>query len=174
LTLNEFIFLIGAIKVMTICVYLFEAADTDASGVLESSEIKNVLTKLHENAGVDPPSDKDMDAMIKSVGGELTLEQFASVVIPLIIEAAGDPVITSKNQKRGILSKETKEYIGELFAAADADESGTIDAGEIHAVMGKIAKKEGFTAPSKEQIQARLDGLPTENEGKSMVMVWYC
>jgi hypothetical protein len=93
LTLNEFIFVIGAIKVMTICVVLFEAADTDASGVLESSEIKNVLTKLHENAGVDPPSDKDMDAMIKSVGGELTLEQFASVVIPLIIAAAGDPVI---------------------------------------------------------------------------------
>jgi Ca2+-binding EF-hand superfamily protein len=71
----------------------------------------------------------------------------------------------------GILSKETKEYLGELFIAADADESGTIDAGEIHTVMDKIAEKEGFKPPSQKQIQARLDGLPTENEGKSMVMV---
>jgi Ca2+-binding EF-hand superfamily protein len=93
LTLPELLFLIGAIKVMAICVALFDAADADGSGVLESSEIKNVLIKLHETAGADPPSDADMDAMIEQVGGEVTLEQFSAVMIPIIVAALGDPVI---------------------------------------------------------------------------------
>eukprot|EP00544_Gedaniella_sp_CCMP2646_P005004 CAMPEP_0202491002 /NCGR_PEP_ID=MMETSP1361-20130828/8215_1 /ASSEMBLY_ACC=CAM_ASM_000849 /TAXON_ID=210615 /ORGANISM="Staurosira complex sp., Strain CCMP2646" /LENGTH=161 /DNA_ID=CAMNT_0049120991 /DNA_START=123 /DNA_END=608 /DNA_ORIENTATION=- len=93
LTLSEFLFLIGAIKVMAICVVLFDAADADGSGVLESSEIKNVLIKLHEAAGADPPSDADMDAMIEKVGGEVTLEQFSAIMIPIIVASLGDPVI---------------------------------------------------------------------------------
>jgi hypothetical protein len=78
---------------MAICVVLFDAADTDGSGVLESSEIKNVLIKLHEAAGADPPSDADMDAMIEKVGGEVTLEQFSAIMIPIIVASLGDPVI---------------------------------------------------------------------------------
>merc|ERR1712157_604763 len=64
-----------------------------------------------------------------------------------------------------ILTDEGKAKITEAFNNADADGSGTIDAGEIATVLSKVAEEEGFEAPSEENIQKRLDAMPTKNEG---------
>lgn len=66
----------------------------------------------------------------------------------------------------GVLTEEGIAILTEAFNKADADKSGNIDAGEIEAAMAAIAAKEGIEAPTKENIQKRLDKLPTETPGR--------
>ncbi|CAB9505677.1 Calcium binding protein [Seminavis robusta] len=93
LTLKELMFIVASMKVMATVVILFEQADKDGSGELESAEIKNVLVKLHELAGVDAPSDEKQEEVVTALGGKVTFEQFANFMIPIILEASGVEVI---------------------------------------------------------------------------------
>eukprot|EP00751_Fragilariopsis_kerguelensis_P028982 CAMPEP_0170920766 /NCGR_PEP_ID=MMETSP0735-20130129/9418_1 /TAXON_ID=186038 /ORGANISM="Fragilariopsis kerguelensis, Strain L26-C5" /LENGTH=556 /DNA_ID=CAMNT_0011319787 /DNA_START=83 /DNA_END=1750 /DNA_ORIENTATION=+ len=104
LTLLEVIYLIGYLKVMLICEVLFALADTDGSGVLEESEIKNVIKIMKERNGLEPPSEDEMDHFIQqelsdSANGEsmerngeeatCTFHTFSKYIIPKILKAAG-------------------------------------------------------------------------------------
>jgi len=102
LTLLEVIYLIGYLKVMLICEVLFALADTDGSGVLEESEIKNVIKIIKERNGLEPPSEDEMDHFIQhelsdsngestESNGEATctFHTFSKYIIPKILKAAG-------------------------------------------------------------------------------------
>ncbi|KAL3904216.1 MAG: hypothetical protein SGARI_005018, partial [Bacillariaceae sp.] len=89
LTLPELLFIVGSIKVLAICLVLFLAADADESGVLEADEIKNVLVKVHENNELEVPSAEEQDKVVEALGGKVYFDEFAAMVIPIILEAAG-------------------------------------------------------------------------------------
>ncbi|KAL3913578.1 MAG: hypothetical protein SGILL_006431, partial [Bacillariaceae sp.] len=89
LTLPELVFIIGSLKVLAICLVLFMAADADESGVLEGPEIKNVITKVHENNGLEVPSAEEQDKIVSELDGKVYFDEFAAIVIPLILAAAG-------------------------------------------------------------------------------------
>ena len=46
-------------------------------------------------------------------------------------------------------------HVEKAFNEVDTDGSGYIDAGEVKALLDKVAEAEGFEAPSEEAIQAR-------------------
>merc|ERR1712157_257421 len=87
LTLDELMFLIGALKVLAVTLALFIAADEDGSGKLSGAELKSVIEKACEKTGNDVPA--DLDDKIAELEAEVEFDAFAAVVIPMILAAAG-------------------------------------------------------------------------------------
>eukprot|EP00586_Coscinodiscus_wailesii_P000931 CAMPEP_0172480746 /NCGR_PEP_ID=MMETSP1066-20121228/6151_1 /TAXON_ID=671091 /ORGANISM="Coscinodiscus wailesii, Strain CCMP2513" /LENGTH=162 /DNA_ID=CAMNT_0013242377 /DNA_START=272 /DNA_END=760 /DNA_ORIENTATION=- len=90
--LKEFIQFIAFMKVMVICSVLFDAVDADKSGSIDKSELKALLTKLYEGEGMTPPTDDEVAEYVKELDksgdGSIDFGEFASFMIPVIIEAS--------------------------------------------------------------------------------------
>merc|ERR1719384_1756024 len=66
----------------------------------------------------------------------------------------------------GILTEEAIEFLTEKFNEADKDKSGSVNHEELHAVMTKIAEREGFEKPTKEDVDARIAAIDQSGDGK--------
>mmetsp|Transcript_5536 Transcript_5536/g.7981 ORF Transcript_5536/g.7981 Transcript_5536/m.7981 type:complete len:161 (-) Transcript_5536:45-527(-) len=91
--LEEFLQFAAIMKVMMICVMMFDAADADGSGSIDKGELKVVLTNIYEKQGEDPPTDEQvgewLTALDQAGDGTISFEEFASFIIPVIIESCG-------------------------------------------------------------------------------------
>merc|ERR1719264_253884 len=66
----------------------------------------------------------------------------------------------------GILTEEGIALLTEKFNEADTDKSGSVDHSELQAALTKVAEREGFEKPTKEDIDARIAAIDQSGDGK--------
>merc|ERR1711935_193478 len=120
LTLVEFLFLVGYMKVMLMCEVLFVAADEDGSGVLEPSEIKNVIKVIKERNEQEPPSESEMDEFIEDeLGGRCSFHTFASFIVPKILKASGMEIVSNETKSDSVENGGVTTVTKENYALAE-------------------------------------------------------
>jgi Ca2+-binding EF-hand superfamily protein len=126
---------------------IFNEADADKSGTVDMAEMKVAATKLAEYLEMPPPTDEQIAARMEAIDtngdGVATLDEFLQfmAMIKLLLVSA------------------------EMFQAVDTDESGSIDAKELKAVMTDIYQAEGLEPPTDETVAETLSQLDTSGTG---------
>ena len=99
---------------------IFKAIDVDGNGLLDRAELVQGFEQLY--GGVVEDVEAEVDKIMAQVdidgSGEISYTEFVAATM----------------QKNVLLSKKNLRAAFELF---DADKSGTIDAGELKAILGK-------------------------------------
>jgi Ca2+-binding EF-hand superfamily protein len=126
---------------------VFNEADTDKSGTVNKAEMMVAATKLAEHLQKPPPTEEQIIARMKALDsdgdGVVTLEEFLTFMIMIKLL-----LVTN-----------------EMFSAADADKSGSIDAKELKTVMTNMYAAEGFEPPSDEEITQAMAALDQSGDG---------
>jgi calmodulin len=77
-------------KLTEVATGAFQAVDTDGSGQVDKNELKNAMTAIANDTGMDPPSDEmvqgALDALDTSGDGKVSLDEF-KVLIKQVLEA---------------------------------------------------------------------------------------
>jgi Ca2+-binding EF-hand superfamily protein len=82
------------VKLKEVVKAAFDGIDTDKSGFVEATELKNVMKIITQDNGVDPPTDADLqDAMEwldKNGDGKLSLDELTQLVKDVLESMCND------------------------------------------------------------------------------------
>jgi len=102
------------------CEVLFAAADEDGSGVLDPSEIKNVIKVIKERNEQEPPSESEMDEFIEDeLGGRCSFHTFASFIVPKILKASGIEIVSDETKSDSVENGGVTTVTKENYALAE-------------------------------------------------------
>lgn len=72
-------------KLLEVTKAVFEAVDTDASGLIDKQELKVAMETVAKDAGIAGPSDEDVDEMLSALdvdnSGTIDIKEFRELII---------------------------------------------------------------------------------------------
>ena len=75
-------------KLNAVCKAVFDSVDTDGSGAINSSELKNALTSLASECGIEAPTQEQCDSAYKALDtnsdGKVSLSEFSVLVTSIL------------------------------------------------------------------------------------------
>jgi Ca2+-binding EF-hand superfamily protein len=122
----------------------FNMFDLDASGTIETHELKEVLTQLGE-----APSDEDIQEMI------ILVDENKDGVVDF------DEFITLMRLRMGDSGEDAEHNLKDVFDIFDADGSGFIDRKEMGSLMKKLAQ-----SLSEDEITAIMEEVDIDGDGE--------
>ncbi|KAG1660536.1 hypothetical protein FOA52_003887 [Chlamydomonas sp. UWO 241] len=135
----------------------FEEFDTDKSGFISASKLKAMVTRTGQLA----PSDSQVAAMMVAMGAQVTFDAFVDVFMrQQQAAAAGKPPAIDPAQLASLK---------QAFAEFDTDQSGSISASEVRAMVAKM----GQGAPSDEQLAEMLVAMGAQVSLRQFAQVYY-
>jgi len=77
------------VKVWELTKEVFDEVDTDHSGQIEADELKAMLVKIAKDAEMPPPSQSDVDGVLKALdsdgNGTISLSEFQVLIYEVLV-----------------------------------------------------------------------------------------
>ena len=79
-------------KVMEVTKAVFDEVDTDKSGAIDKNELKEALYKVARDAEMPPPSQSEVDGILKALdtdqNGTISLSEFQVLIYEVLVALA--------------------------------------------------------------------------------------
>ena len=81
------------VKVWELTKEVFDEVDTDHSGAIEKNELREALMKIARDAEMPPPTQSDVDGILKALdtdgNGTISLSEFQVLIYEVLVALAG-------------------------------------------------------------------------------------